>query len=298
MTLDHTSMTDTASVRVPATSANLGPGFDCLGLALDLWGTITLERRGPVPAGDDPMGSMAMAAARRFFEKIGHKTGALAASYSGAIPIARGLGASAVARVGGLIAANELAGRPLSRDELLVIAADLEGHADNAAPAIFGGLQVSIVEGDRVLHTAAPLPAGLLAVLFVPEFRIATKDARRVLPASLSRADAVHNIGRAALLVAAMARGRFDLLNAATQDRLHQPARSALFPAMGAIFEAALAAGAHAAYLSGSGSTLCALATANAQGIADAMAEAARAREVAGETIITRPTETGAEVVP
>lgn len=290
-------MHSAVSVRVPATSANLGPGFDCLGLALDLWGTITLERRESSGAGDDPMAGMAELAARRVFEKSGQDAGPLAASYAGEIPIARGLGASAVARVGGLVAANELAGRPLDRDDLLAIATDLEGHADNVAPALFGGLQVSVVEGARVLHTAAPLPAGLKAVLFVPEFRIATKDARRVLPSMLSRADAVHNIGRAALLVAAMARGRFDLLNAATQDRLHQPPRASLFPAMTAIFEAARAAGAHAAYLSGSGSTICALATANPQGIADAMAEAARAREVAGRSIITAPTDRGAEVV-
>jgi homoserine kinase len=290
-------MTDSVSVRVPATSANIGPGFDCLGLALDIWGTITIARREPMPSGDDPMASMAINAARRFFEKTGKDAGPLSASYHGSIPIARGLGASAVARIGGLVAANELAGRPLNRDELLVIGTELEGHADNAAPAIFGGLQVSVGEGDRVLHTATPLPSGLHCVLFVPEFRIATRDARRVLPESLSRADAVYNIGRAALLVAAMARGRFDLLNTATQDRLHQPARSALFPAMGAIFEAARAAGAHAAYLSGSGSTLCAFATANAQGIADAMAEAGRSRQIPGETIITRPTETGAEVL-
>ena len=228
------------------------------------------------------MAAMAITAAHRVFERSGETSGPLSATYEGDIPIARGLGASAVARVGGLVAANELLGGRLDRDELLVIATDLEGHADNVAPAIFGGLQVSVVEGERVLHTASPLPSGLQAVLFVPEFRIATKDARRVLPDSLSRADAVHNIGRAALLVAAMARGRFDLLNAATQDKLHQPARSQLFPAMTAIFEAARAAGAHAAYLSGSGSTLCAFATANPQGIADAMAEAAHraSREV------------------
>jgi homoserine kinase len=289
-------MTDRVSVRVPATSANLGPGFDCLGLALDLWGTITLEQREPSPA-DDPMASMAITAAHRVFDRIGAASGPLCATYEGAIPIARGLGASAVARVGGLVAANELTGRKLDRDELLVLATDLEGHADNVAPAIFGGLQVSVVEGDRVLHTASPLPSGLQAVLFVPEFRIATRDARRVVPESFSKADMVFNIGRASLLVAAMARGRFDLLNAATQDRLHQPARTQLFPAMPAIFEAARAAGAHAAYLSGSGSTLCAFATANAQGIADAMQEAARSREIPGQTIITRPTEQGAEVV-
>jgi homoserine kinase len=290
-------MTDSVSVRVPATSANLGPGFDCLGLALDLWGTITLERREPTPDVDDPMASMAITAAHRVFDKLGEHSGPLSATYEGDIPIARGLGASAVARVGGLVAANELTGGKLDRDELLVLGTDLEGHADNVAPAIFGGLQVSVVENDRVLHTAAPLPAGLQAVLFVPEFRIATRDARRVVPDMFSRADMVFNIGRAALLVAAMARGRFDLLNAATQDRLHQPARSQLFPAMTAIFDAARAAGAHAAYLSGSGSTLCAFATANTQGIADAMLEAARTREIEGQTIITRPTEQGAEVV-
>lgn len=289
-------MAERVSVRVPATSANIGPGFDCLGLAVDLWGIITVERREPSPA-DDPMASMAITAALKVFERAGEAAGPLAVSYEGDIPIARGLGASAVARVGGLVAANELTGGGMDRDELLVIATELEGHADNVAPAIFGGLQASVVEDGKVLHTAVPLPAGLQCVLFVPEFRIATKDARRVLPDSLSRADAVHNIGRAALLVAAMARGRFDLLNAATQDRLHQPARSQLFPAMTAIFEAARAAGAHAAYLSGSGSTLCAFATANAQGIADAMVEAARSREVRGEAIITKPTENGAEVM-
>jgi homoserine kinase len=246
------------------------------------------------------MASMALTAARRVLERASGNTGPLSASYSGDIPLARGLGASAVARVGGLVAANRLAGDPLDRDGLLEIATDLEGHADNATPAIFGGLQVSVVEQDgdgrRILHTAAPLPAGLQAVLLVPEVRIATKDARRVLPRSLPKEDAVFNIGRAALLVAAMARGRFDLLDTATQDRLHQPARSRLLPAMVPVFDAARAAGAHAAYLSGSGSTLCALATANAQGIADAMLEAARAGELAARTIITSPSETGAEV--
>ncbi len=295
-------MTTSVSVRVPATSANLGPGFDCLGMALDLWGTITLSRA-EKNSGDDPMATMALTAARRLFDRTGSPGEPLCAAYEGAVPLARGLGASAVARVGGLVAANRLAGDPLDRDGLLEIAAELEGHADNAAPAVFGGLQVSVVTPAgpsapaAVLHTAAPLPAGLHAVLLVPEIRIATKDARRVLPRSLTREDAVFNIGRAALLVAAMARGRFDLLDAATQDRLHQKPRSKLFPAMPAIFEAALAAGAHAAYLSGSGSTLCALATANMQGIADAMLEAARGRNITGKTIITRPAESGAEVV-
>ena len=285
------------TVRVPATSANLGPGFDCLGLALDLWGSITLTTAEQVSEGD-ALERMARAAAHRFYDEIGRQApDGLSAHYDGAIPVARGLGASAVARVGGLLAANALAGEPLAREELLALAADLEGHADNAAPALFGGLQVAVRDGDNVLRAGVPLPAGLRAVLFVPELRMPTRRSRQLLPRALSRADSVHNIGRAALLVAALAQGSLHLLDAATQDRLHQPARSQLFPAMYAIFDAARAAGAHCAYLSGGGSTICALASDNERAIADAMAQAARSREVAGETIITAPTERGAEVV-
>ena len=289
-------MPDAVSVRVPATSANLGPGFDCLGLALDLWGTITIRRSSDSTA-DEPMPAMALTAARRVFEREQDDARNLQASYEGTLPIARGLGASAVARVGGLVAANVLTGDRLDREELLWLATDLEGHADNVAPALFGGFQVSVVESGRVLHTAAPLPSGLQAVLYVPELRMATKDARRVVPDSLSRADAVFNIGRAALIVAAMARGRFDLLDAATHDRLHQRQRSELMPAMFSIFDAAKAAGAHCAYLSGSGSTICALATANVDEIAAAMRHSGEAHDTPGETIVTRPSELGAEVV-
>lgn len=285
------------TVRVPATSANLGPGFDCLGLALDLWASITLTLGGRATP-RDPMAKMALAAARRLFETLGRTPhGALSARYEGDIPLARGLGASAVARVGGVVAANRLAGDPFDREELLSLVSELEGHADNAAPALFGGLQVSVVDGDRVLHTSVPLPDGLSSVLFVPELRMPTRESRKLLRAYLSRADAVHNIGRAALLMAALSQGRFDLLGAATEDRLHQKPRSQLFPAMFAIFDAARAAGAHGAYLSGGGSTICALATVNQRGIADAMLEAARDLETPGQTIITRPTERGAEVV-
>jgi homoserine kinase len=291
-------MPSVVATRVPATSANLGPGFDCLGLALDIWASITIADEGPPPSSDDPMAMMALAAARRVFDKAEHDPpGALSARYEGDIPIARGLGASAVARVGGVLAANALAGEPLDRETLLGIATDLEGHADNVTPALFGGLEVSVLDSGRVLHASVPLPDSLSAVLFIPELRMATRESRKLLPAQLSRQDAVHNTSRAALLVASLAAGRFDLLDAATQDRLHQKPRSKLFPAMFPIFEAAKAAGAHCAYLSGGGSTICALATSNQQGIADAMTEAAYNRETPGHSVITRPTEKGAEVL-
>jgi len=285
------------TVRVPATSANLGPGFDSLGLALDLWGSVTLARDEERRSQDGSLERMVLAAARRLYRKCGRRAPGLTARYDGAIPIARGLGASAVVRVGGLLAANALAGEPLDREELLSLAADLEGHADNAAPALFGGLQVVVRDGDRILHMASPLPDHLKAILFVPEFFMPTGESRDLLPRTLSREDAVHNIGRAALLVAALSQDRLDLLDAATQDRLHQPARSQLFPAMYAIFDAARSAGAHCAYLSGGGSTICALASGSEQAVAEAMAAAARSREVPGETMITAPTERGAEIV-
>src|SRR5881628_1396437 len=140
------------SVRVPATSANLGPGFDCLGLALDIWATITVSADAATEDGD-AMARMALVAAGRVYQNAGREPpAALTARYEGNIPIARGLGASAVARVGGTTAANALLGEPLDRERLLALATELEGHADNAAPAIFGGLQVSVVEKDRVLH--------------------------------------------------------------------------------------------------------------------------------------------------
>ncbi len=288
-------MADSVTVRVPATSANLGAGFDCLGLALDLWSSITLSVAGG-SAQNEPMAHMALTAAQRVFQRAGREApSSLSVRYEGELPIARGLGASAVARAGGLVAANTLAGRPLDAESLLELGADLEGHPDNVAPAFFGGLQVAVRDGGGVLHTSVPLPPGLSAVLFVPELRMPTKESRRLLPDTLSRTDAVHNASRAALLVAAMAGGRFELLDAATDDRLHQRARSQLFPAMFAIFDAAKQAGAHCAYLSGGGSTICALATSREQTIAEAMLEAARMRETPGQTMITRPTERGAE---
>jgi homoserine kinase len=180
---------------------------------------------------------------------------------------------------------------------MLALGAALEGHADNMAPALFGGLRIVIRDGDGFRHVRAPVADGLKVVLFVPNFDMPTNESRKLLPTSLSKEDAVHNIGRSALLVAALASGDWEMLDAATQDRLHTPARTALFPAMPAIFAAAKEAGAHAAYLSGGGSTIAAFATDGEQAIAEAMTEAARAGGLGGQTRITAPSEEGAVVV-
>ena len=286
-------------LRVPATSANLGPGFDCLGLALDLWAQFTVEARdAPAPTPDDPLLGVVLDAAAAYYAAIPVAAPAgLSVAWQGDIPVARGLGASAVARAAGLVGANALAGGPLGLEELLPLGAELEHHADNIAPALFGGLQVAVWEGERVTHVAVPLPPRIKIVLLVPERIMPTDESRRLLPSPIPRDDAVFNVGRVALLVAALAAGRLDLLDTATADRLHQPARSQLLPGMDQIMAAARSAGALCAYLSGGGSTIAAWTLENEERIADAMRRAADIAGSGGRTIITQPSESGAEVI-
>ena len=290
-------MQDSVTVRVPATSANLGSGFDCLGMALSLTADVTVSLASP-EGGDDHLAPLVGAAARAAFRAAGRdEPPEVRVAWDGDLPVARGLGASAAARAAGLIAANALLDKPLSGEELFALGASLEGHPDNMAPALFGGLQVTVRDGEAWRRIAVPLPAELTVVLFVPDFMMATQDSRRQLPQRLSREDAVFNVGRAALLVAALGQGRWDLLDAATQDRLHQPARAKLFPALHDIFDAAKEAGAHAAYLSGGGSTVAALATEGEERIARLMQQAAIARGHPGHILFAKPSVEGAHVV-
>ena len=215
-----------------------------------------------------------------------------------AIPLSRGLGSSAAAISGGLVAANAMLGNPYGADELLEMAATIEGHPDNVAAAVYGGMRLVVADEDRIYTAAISIPPQLQAVLFVPERRIATVDARRVLPAEVSVADAVFNMSRAALLVAGMQGNHPEYLRIATQDRLHQPYRQSIFPPMKVIFTAAMAAGALGVFLSGSGSTIMALAEDRAMTVAYEMFDAARLAGVEGRVEITQPTELGAHVIP
>jgi homoserine kinase len=290
------NMRQSVTVRVPATSANLGPGFDSLGLALDVWETLTFEVGTPADPADGLV-RLALDAARSAYRLAHVPVPDLRARGDGAIPIGRGLGASAAARAAGIVAADALMGGALSDEQRLTLGAGLEGHADNIAPALFGGLRVVVRDGERYRHLCVPVAPELRVVLFVPDFDMPTNESRKLLPKELSREDAVHNIGRAALLVAALSRGAWELLDLATQDRLHTPARATLFPALPDIFAAAKDAGAHAAYLSGGGSTVAAFATDGDQRIARAMMQAAIARGYSGRTIITAPTDAGASII-
>ncbi len=257
------------TVRVPASSANLGPGFDCLSLALGLYNQVEMEilpegweirvagEGGPDIPTDES--NLVLQAARQVFSRIRvHPTG-LRLSLSNKIPPARGLGSSAAAVVGGLVAANALSGSRLSTGELLKLAAKMEGHPDNVAPALLGGLTIAVQEGPEVIALKLEPPAGLIVLAAVPAFPLATRRARQVLPTRVTREDAVFSLGRAALLVGAMTTGRLDLLRTAMADRLHQPFREQLVPGLRDVIAAALDAGALGVALSGSGPSVIAL---------------------------------------
>jgi len=292
--------TQTVTVDVPATSANLGPGFDSLGIALD-WTAryaITASDKS-VPAPEGPIEQMAASAALSLYQQAGVASpGGLSVSYQGDVPVGRGLGVSAAARAAGLIAANVLIGGGQDYEALVPLAFRLEGHGDNIIPAMFGGLRVVVEDDDRIVHLGIDPPDDLRLVLLIPQFSMPTEESRKRLPERLTRNQAVHNIGRAALLVGALTQGRYQLLGTATEDVLHQPARSTLFPAMYALFQAARDAGAPGVYLSGGGSTVAAFAReAEADEIAGAMREVAASHGLEAETRVARMSTTGATLV-
>lgn len=255
--------------KVPASTANLGPGFDALGMALSLYTWIEMEEADDgvtrlelfgkelegLPADKN---NLICQAARLVFAEAGVAAPELHISVCTDIPLARGLGSSASAIVGGLAAANALIGSPLSDDRLFQIATRLEGHPDNVGACLFGGFVAASWDGARAEHVRFDPPPGLDVLVAIPAFHLPTEQARHALPDRYSREDAVFNVGRSALLTAALCSGRLDLLRFGMQDRLHQPYRAALIPGMTAILAEAAEHGALGAALSGAGPTLLA----------------------------------------
>ena len=298
-------------VKAPATTANMGPGFDCLGMALDLWNTLE-ARPGPPTADGEPLvrvlgegagelsqddTNLAYRAMAFLFHEAGRDMPPVRLVCRNEIPLARGLGSSAAAIAGGLVAANAMCSRMFGPNELLEMAATIEGHPDNVTAALLGGLQLVVADGQELYTAPITLPPELHAVLFIPERRIATADARAALPETVPLGDAVRNVGRAALLVAAMTTNHPEYLSLATEDRLHQPYRQKLFPAMKLLFQAARDAGALGAFLSGSGSTVLALTRGREMTVAYEMAEAARQAGVEGRLKVVQPSAIGAHAI-
>ncbi len=298
-------MRDRVTVRVPATTANLGPGFDCLAMALDIWNTVTVEVGSPGFSiegyGEDRLRrgrtNLVYRCLRMPFVESKRQFPPVAVSCFNEIPVGNGLGSSAAAAVGGLVAGNALCGDPLTNEELLELASKVEGHADNASAALLGGLQIVVRDGKRLVTSSVAIPEDLRAVLFVPDAGMPTREARALLPTSVDRRDAVYNIGRVGLLVNAFGTGDLTHLAAATSDRLHQDARQSVFPAMKNIFRAAMSAGALAVFLSGAGSAILALTRGRELTVGYEMADAADKSGVPGDVKVTRPTARGAHVV-
>ena len=292
-------------IRVPATTANMGPGFDCLGMALDIWNTIVVET-GAVGFSISGEGRDSLAIGsenliyqcfKRVFDGMGKPAPQVRIHCENEIPLGRGLGSSAAAVAGGLLAGSMLSGANLSQERILELAAEIEGHPDNAAAAVMGGCRIVVSDGDRLLTDAVAIPDELKAVLFVPEVPMPTEEARGLLPSVIDRGDAVFNIGRTALLVNALASGNLEYLGVATEDMLHQPARQQIFFPMKNIFRAAMSAGALGVFLSGAGSSVLALARDREYTIGYEMADAAMKSGVDGAIKVTQPTMRGAHVV-
>jgi homoserine kinase len=280
------------TIRVPATSANLGPGFDSLGLALDLWNETVMtlaieytvqvngEGRERLSRGEN---NLIIQAAQKLAEFTGKRLPPFHVDCINRIPLSSGLGSSAAAKLTGLLGANVLLGKPLTKDEILNLATEMEGHPDNVAPAVLGGLVVSTIENGKVLAHKINIDnhnsLGIYELFFyvtvvLPDFHIPTKQARKALPEQVAMRDAVHNISRAILVTEAFRSRDLDLLGKAMTDTLHQPYRLSLIPGAQAAMDAAKRAGAAAVALSGAGPSLIAFSSDRDPAIGEAMQRA------------------------
>ncbi len=257
------------SIRVPATIANLGPGFDCLGLAVGLYLSARVEpNQKPefIYAGDgtvDPENNLMHAGWNAAFRSLGLEPPAARITCQNPIPLARGLGSSSAALVGGAALADDVLGGRLGREGVLRVCAALEGHPDNVAPAVLGGFTASVMKGDLPLSVSLPVPESWRAVFAIPDFLLKTSEARAALPNQYSQADTIFNASRTALWVAALSAGRYELLREACLDTIHQPYRAQFVPNLLETIAAALEAGALAAFLSGAGPSVAAICEVN-----------------------------------
>ncbi|MBD2315015.1 homoserine kinase [Desertifilum sp. FACHB-1129] len=263
-------MSQSVTLQVPATTANLGPGFDCIGAALTLYNTCQFSR---LDAGEleitvsgvdaervsTDQSNLLYQAFAKFYEQLGQVPPPVRIQIELGVPLARGLGSSATAIVGGLVGANWLAGQPLSTTEVMEIAIAIEGHPDNVVPALLGGCRLAASRGSAWEICEVPWHSEIVPVVAIPNFELSTAEARRVLPAQYSRADAIFNTAHFGLLVRALETGNPQWLQAALQDRIHQPYRQTLISGFDAVREAALQAGAYELVISGAGPTLLAL---------------------------------------
>lgn len=258
-------------IRVPASSANLGPGFDSLGVALNLYSYLTAEITqydmleiiitGSHAGSDIPLDktNTVYEAIEYVHNKLGLPVKGLKLTMELNSPIARGLGSSATAIAAGVYIANELLSRPLTLQGMIDIATEIEGHPDNIVPTIVGGFVVSIMEGNKVIYSEAPFPPALKFIAVIPDFELLTSKAKSVIPKELSLSDTVFNLSRSALLTAAFATNNYNIIKYAIKDKVHQDYRATLIPGMKEVMGVGESMGALGCYLSGAGPTIGAI---------------------------------------
>ena len=258
-------------IRVPATSANLGSGFDSLGIALTLYNSVWMEEfDGIFITSRDTMKvpadrtNLIYWSAEQLYAECGRKLPGLKIEQQSDIPMARGLGSSSACIVAGLLGANRFLGGPLSTQDLVNLACKIEGHPDNTTPALLGGLVVSAMEGGRVHSVSVPVSERIRFAVFIAPFELKTEVARGVLPERYSREDAVYNLSRSALMTAALFSGSLENLRVAVQDKLHQPYRMQFIPGMETVFRTSYELGSFGTYVSGAGPSIISIVDAQA----------------------------------
>ncbi len=305
MTTDFSPFT----IRAPASTANFGSAFDAVGMALDLWlevrvepaaeNAIIMQGEGADQLADAADQNLIIRAAALGASRLGVELPTLRVTAQNGIPLARGLGSSAAAIATGLLIANTLAGADRETDDMLADATQLEGHPDNAAPALMGGTCVAVISEDgQPVARQLEFPNDLSCIAFVPDVELSTAKARAVLPRNVPLRDASFNVARTALLIRTFMTHHWNDLALATEDRLHQPYRADLVPGMAPLTHAAKAAGAYTAFLSGAGPTILAMSSPQyTAAVATAMTEAAHSLDIPGRALILAPSERGAHIV-
>ncbi len=301
-------MLNEASVKVPATSANMGAGFDTFGMAFAMYNTVTIKKI----EGDEiklnnigeatngmqvPEKNLVVSCAKQVFEKANVEFKGLEFILDNQIPVSRGLGSSSAAIVGGLVAANALLEDALSERDLVNMAVEIEGHPDNVAPAFYGGFVSSCMRNGKTSMLKIQPPKKLRAVVAIPDFHLPTKVARQALPKEVSMADAVYNIQCASMMVGAMATGNLQLLGKALDDKLHQPYRFPLIKGSNKVLSAAKKAGALGSAISGAGPTLIAFTATDGVKIQEAMDKAWREMGVNPRVLILEQDNLGVQKI-
>ena len=296
------------TIKVPATSGNLGPGFDSIGLALDLYNVFQFEKLASgldfqindlvnnclvaIPVKEN----LVYQAMKKIYNRQNQELTGIKVIEHSYLPLARGLGSSATAIIGGLLGGNILLGNPCSDAELLEMALEIEDHPDNIVPALQGGLVINVFRENRLVFKKIPVKGDLKIVLIIPDFQLKTRDLRRVLPVKVKRAQAVFNLGRTALLTAVFIDSDWDLLATALEDRLHQDYRAQLIPGLKTIFKEGYQAGARGMALSGSGPTVIAFCEDEPQKLGKLLVKVFQDHGVNSDFVITKMANTGARI--